>query len=157
MGAYAWYNNDEANYRNPYGALYNWHAVNSGKLCPTGWRVPSDDEWTKVNQYLVNNAGGKLKENSPEHWPGINTGATNESGFNALPGGVRFASLPGGSKNTSTGYFYYVGKTGRWWTSTDDSPGNAWYRSIHSNSGNVYRSYSSKENGFSVRCFRNLD
>ena len=156
-GAYTWYNNDEITYRDTYGALYNWYAVNTGKLCPAGWRVPEDDEWTEVNKYLVNNAGGKLKKNSPELWPGINAGATNESGFNAVPGGVRFSSLPGGSGVKSNGYFYYIGKTGRWWASTEHSSENAWCRSIHFNSGNIYRSHNIKKTGLSVRCVRNLD
>ncbi len=156
-GAYSWYKNDEAAHSKTYGALYNWHAVNTGKLCPAGWRVPEDDEWTKVNKYLANNAGGKLKGNSPEYWSGMNTGATNESGFNAFPSGVRFSNLPGGARGESQGYFYYIGETGRWWTSTDYSSSNAWYRSLHSNSGNVYRSHNFKGDGYSVRCVRNLD
>ncbi len=155
-GAYTWYNNDEATYGETYGALYNWHAVNAGKLCPAGWNVPTDEQWTQMNKYLVTNPGGKLKETGTRHWPGINMGANNESGFTALPAGVRFAARPKGSGVTHNGHFYYIGQTGRWWSSTEYSSTSAWYRSIYYNSSNIYRSYNNKETGFSVRCVRNL-
>ena len=153
-GAYSWYQNDRETYRDTYGALYNWHAVKTGKLCPAGWRVPTDDDWTEANRSLAANAGGKLKDNNAGYWQGTNTDATNETGFNALPGGGRFSALPGGSRAEVHGYFYYMGKSGRWWTSTEHSPSEAWYRSVHSNSGNLYRSHNYKETGFSVRCVR---
>jgi uncharacterized protein (TIGR02145 family) len=86
-GAYAWYNSEIAN-KNTYGALYNWHAVNTGKLCPTGWHVPSGDEWIAMVTYLGDNAGGKLKEEGTVHWQTPNEGATNETGVTALPGGT---------------------------------------------------------------------
>ncbi len=154
-GAYSWYNNNEADYRDTYGALYNWHAVSSGKLCPAGWRVPSDEEWTKVNMYLVGDLRAGLKESSTEHLEEIFTVNLNGNGFSAMPGGVRFSTMPGGSRVTDNGYFYYIGKTGRWWSSTESSSRSAWYRSIYVNSNNVYRSHNYKETGFSVRCIRN--
>ncbi len=153
-GAYSWYNNDRDTYSDTYGALYNWHAVKTGRLCPAGWRVPTDDEWTEANRSLAANAGGKLKDNNSGHWQGSNTGATNEAGFNALPGGGRFSALPGGSHADVKGYFFYMGRSGRWWTSTEHSSSEAWYRSVHSGSGNLYRSHNYKETGFSVRCVR---
>jgi uncharacterized protein (TIGR02145 family) len=152
-GAYSWYNNDISN-KDTYGALYNWHAVNTGKLCPTGWRVPGDTEWTSVNNLLAMNAGGKIKDNISGKWQVPDPAATNETGFNALPGGVRFAQMPGGSGNTGTGYFYYAGKTGRWWSSTENSASDAWYRSLYFDSGSIFSGYNSKETGFSVRCIR---
>ena len=89
-GAYCWYNND-VSYKNPYGALYNWYAVNTGKLAPKGWHVPSDAEWTTLITYLGGEsiAGGKLKEAGTTHWLSPNTEATNSTGFSALPGGRR--------------------------------------------------------------------
>jgi len=87
---YCWYNSDSATYRNSYGALYNWYAVNTGKLAPTGWHVPTEAEWNTLIAYLGGEsvAGGKLKEAGTSHWSSPNTGATNEVGFSALPGGM---------------------------------------------------------------------
>src|SRR5574344_648159 len=100
-----------ANY-NTYGVLYNWPAVNTGKLCPTGWHLPSDAEWTELTDYLGGtiDAGGKLKETGTIEagtglWYDPNTGATNETGFTALPGGDRRGS----------GTFLYIGDNGYWW------------------------------------------
>jgi uncharacterized protein (TIGR02145 family) len=83
-----WYENNEAN-KNIYGVIYNWHTVNTGKLCPTGWHVPSDADWTTLTTYLGGEslAGGFLKEGGTAHWQSPNTGATNQSGFTALSGG----------------------------------------------------------------------
>ena len=106
--AYCWYNNDFINKVN-YGALYNWYTVSTSKLCPKGWHVLSDAEWTVLTTYLGDNAGGKLKEAGFTHWSSPNTVATNESGFTALPGGFRWSS----------GYFYFVGYNGLWWSSSE--------------------------------------
>jgi uncharacterized protein (TIGR02145 family) len=89
-GAYCWYNNDAATYKATYGALYNWYAVaDSRNIAPTGWHVPTDAEWTTLTTFLGGEsvAGGKLKETGTNHWTSPNTGATNETGFTALPGG----------------------------------------------------------------------
>ena len=112
-GAYCWYNNQETTYKNTYGALYNWYSVNTGKLCPTGWHVPSKDEWTILATYLggVELAGGKLKESGTTHWQSPNTGATNTTRFTALPGGVRDVSSDFG------GFFLRFGSNGFWWSS----------------------------------------
>jgi uncharacterized protein (TIGR02145 family) len=101
---YCWYNNDQS-YKEPYGALYNWLAVNTGKLCPKGWHVPSQEEWNTLINFVGNNASG-LKENSNSHW--INSGGSNYTGFTALPGGVRF----------NAGTFANVGLMGVWWSSS---------------------------------------
>jgi uncharacterized protein (TIGR02145 family) len=89
-GVYCWYKNDASAYKATYGALYNWFTVSTGKLCPAGWHVPSDAEWTTLYGYLggAGVAGGKLKETGTTHWISPNTGATNSSGFTALPGGT---------------------------------------------------------------------
>jgi uncharacterized protein (TIGR02145 family) len=152
-GAYSWYDNDQDN-RETFGALYNWHAVNSGKLCPSGWHVPSDTEWTIINKYLAGNAGGKLKEGTSGHWHGTAPDNTGETGFNALPGGVRIAGLAGSA--AGEGYFCYRGRTGRWWSSNENSASDAWHRSLHFDSGSFYRGLSDKGSGYSVRCMRYL-
>ena len=143
---YCWYNNDEAGYKNVYGALYNWFTVNTGKLCPIGWHVPTDAEWTTLTDYLGGEsvAGGKLKETGTTHWLSPNTGATNETGFTALPGGYRAGS----------GYFNHVGSYGHWWSATEGSAGNAWGRYVGYDNSNVYGLSDSKQAGFSVRCVK---
>jgi len=108
--AYCWYNNDAATNKNTYGTLYNWYTVNTGKLCPTGWHVPSETEWNTLLTYVggIDIAAGKLKETGTVHWNIPNAGATNEYGFTALPGGCRAAG-------TDT---YNMGEDGYWWFST---------------------------------------
>jgi uncharacterized protein (TIGR02145 family) len=104
---YCWYDWDSASYKDSYGALYNWYAVNTGKLAPKGWHVATVNDWIVLENYVGgwNMAGGKLKEVGPTHWASPNTGATNETGFSALPGGAR----------VSSGGFYDMGKYGQWW------------------------------------------
>ncbi|MBN2861886.1 MAG: T9SS type A sorting domain-containing protein, partial [Bacteroidales bacterium] len=144
--AYCWYNN----IANEYGVLYNWYAVGTGKLCPSGWRVPTDEEWTALVQYLggTTNAGGKLKETGTNHWENPNTGATNSSGFTALPGGWR---------DNSNGTFNEINRSGYWWSSTSSNITNACYRCIISTGSNVYGFMSEVDQkfGFSVRCLKN--
>jgi uncharacterized protein (TIGR02145 family) len=135
-------------YGNTYGALYNWYTVNSGNLCPTGWHVPTDDEWTTLITYLGGQsvAGGKLKEIGTTHWESPNTGATNGTGFTALPGGYRF--------RFGNRYFHNVGHVGGWWSATESSTDTAWDRDIPRDGSGVNRDSYNKEYGFSVRCVR---
>ncbi|MBU1014205.1 MAG: hypothetical protein KKG99_14500 [Bacteroidetes bacterium] len=145
--AYCWFNNDAATYKSTYGALYNWYTVNTGDLCPTGWHVPTDDEWTTLTTYLggISVAGGKLKETGTSHWLSPNTGATNETGFSAVPGGYR----------GDTGLFFYSGREGGfWWSSTTSNTSAAWYRIMYFGGYNVGRNYDSKKDGASVRCIK---
>lgn len=141
--AYCWYDNNSGTYEDPYGKLYNWWAASSGKLCPTGWHVPSDAEWTVLidNYFGNNNAGGYLKEIGTTHWSTPNTGATNLSGFTALPGGARGDDADFGDFG-SYGYF---------WSSTHDS-NNGWSRYMDNHSTEVKRYSYYKKAGFSVRC-----
>ena len=127
-----------------YGVLYNWTAAQSA--CPSGWHLPSDAEWTTFTNDLggASVAGGKLKEAGTAHWNSPNTGATNESGFTALPGGYR----------SDSGGFYGIGLYGDWWSSTEYLTSIAWYRLLLYNTSGVYRASGSKELGFSVRCLR---
>jgi len=144
-GAYCNYNNDPSTAAT-YGRLYNWYAVNTGKLCPTGWHVPTDAEWETLREYLggYEVAGGKLKETGTTHWNSPNEGATNASGFTALPGGGRY----------NDGTFDYIGDNGIWWSSTEGSTSYAlgWY--LNYNNYNLTYNNSSKVDGFSVRCVR---
>ncbi len=144
--AYCWYNNDDATYKNTYGALYNWFTVNNGKLCPTGWHVPTDAEWGTLITYLGDTtlAGGKLKEAGTVHWASPNTGANNSTGFTALPGGSRY----------NNGLFYLNGKYGWWWSSTESSSSDAWHQYMQYNTSLIYRTAGSKIIGFSVRCIK---
>jgi len=146
-GAYCDYNNTPSN-STIYGKLYNWYAVNTGNLCPAGWHVPTDAEWTTLTTYLGGEsvAGGKLKEAGYTHWQSPNTGATNETGFTALPGGNRDLN----------GTFYFIGGYGYWWSSTENGTYNAWYRNMDYISSNVNRAVDYKPNGFSVRCLRDF-
>jgi uncharacterized protein (TIGR02145 family) len=140
-GAYCWSNNN-IYLGNTYGALYNWYAVNNTKgLCPTGWHVPSEDEWTTLTDYLGGAAGGKLKETGTTHWNYPNGSATNESGFTALPGGGRGE------------FFGDVGRYGDWWSSSESSTaGYAWFWTLDYGTGNVLIFCGPKFRGCSVRC-----
>lgn len=111
IGAYCWYNNDPETYKNTYGALYNWN-VAKANICPTGYHVPTTVDWKTLIDNLggVYDAGAKLKEAGTVHWLSPNVGATNESGFTALPGGERLAG---------DGSFILIGKSGIWWASDD--------------------------------------
>jgi len=159
--AYCWYNNDSINYANPYGALYNWYAVdvksNSNRnICPVGWHIPSDDEWKTLEMYMGmsqsqadttssrgTDEGGKLKETGVVHWDSPNTGATNESGFNAIPGGGRSSSM-----------FYSIRQNSYLWTSSERNVGFAWYRRLDYNYSVIRRLDHLIGRGFSVRCLR---
>jgi uncharacterized protein (TIGR02145 family) len=144
---YCWYANDASTYKATYGALFNWFAVNTGKLCPTGWHVPTDTEWTTLTNYLGGEsiAGGKLKETVSTHWRIPNAGATNESGFTALPGGHRDIN----------GTFSVIGDDGYWWSVTEyGSTGKVWYRNMNYNYAGVVRVSNNKKNGHSVRCLK---
>lgn len=144
--AYCWYENDEAFFGAFYGALYNWFAVNTGKLCPSGWHVPTDEDWTILANFLggVGIAGGKLKETGIFHWEDPNTGATNESGFTALPGGMR----------KDNGNFDDVGEEGIWWSASESGGDDAWFRLMENESEEVERDDDEKIAGFSIRCLK---
>jgi uncharacterized protein (TIGR02145 family) len=149
-GAYAIYNNDPAN-DGLYGKLYNFYAVTDSRgLCPTGWHVPSDGEWTTLTTFLGGEsvAGGAMKSTATEPttggWAAPNTGATNSSGFTGLPGGRR----------ASGGGFGNLGNFGYWWSSSDAGSGNAWNRNLIYTNANATRVSNNHRNGFSVRCAR---
>ena len=145
--AYCCYNNETA-YKTIYGALYNWYTVSTGNLCPTGWHVPTDAEWTTLTTYFLGGesvAGGKLKETGTFHWTSPNTGATNETGFTALPGGYR----------SPDGGFCCTGIYGKWWSASEPDASNAWVRYLGNSSSDISRSLFNKNYGLSVRCLKN--
>lgn len=128
-----------------FGRLYTWFAAaDSRGVCPSGWHVPSDSDWTTLITFLggLEVAGDKLKETGTVHWNNPNTGATNESGFTALPGGSRYES------------FSYIGMTGYWWSSTEYSSTNAWRYCLFYQYSYVTRTNYLKYNGHSVRCIK---
>ena len=141
--AWCYYNNDPINGRK-YGKLYNWYAVNDPRgLCPSGWHVPSTLEWADLEDYLGGEKVAGTKMKSTGGWQNNGNG-TNSSGWSGLPGGGRF----------SNGSFTIIGDYGYWWSSTENFTNNAWYRNLNYNYGYVYRNYSNKTLGCSVRCLR---
>jgi len=162
---YCWYANNEGENKDTYGALYNWHAVSTGKLCPASWHVPTDAEWTILETYLIENGynydgtttGNKIAkalaadngwwESSVEGAVG-NTdypGYRNKSKFTARPGGYRFYD----------GSFRYLTYSAIWWSFTQSGYNSAYYRGITFEETNVIRIAISKTNGFSIRCLKN--
>lgn len=164
--AYCWYDNSFSQ-GTFYGALYTWTAAVYGTtgsnsnpsgiqgICPDGWHIPSDSEWKQLEMFLGmsqeeadgvdwrgSTEGGKLKQEGTSWWKSPNTGATNESGFNALPGGYR----DGG------GFFQDLGTTARFWTSTEEV--KAYMRELDNNSSQVFRDFKAYYNGYSVRCVK---
>jgi uncharacterized protein (TIGR02145 family) len=149
--AYCWYNNSEPSYKVPYGALYNWYAAHSGKLCPAGWHVPSSEEFTTLASYLggMGVAGGKMKERGIIHWQTPNTGASNSSGFSGVPGGGRYSVYSqGGAYSDILLYGYH-------WTSTE---GTATTKGISYDLGyslaTLGKDEFPKSDGGSVRCIK---
>jgi uncharacterized protein (TIGR02145 family) len=165
-GAYCWYNNDAATYKNLFGALYNWYAVNTGKLAPTGWRVASDADWITLNTYLmaekglmydpnsVNNSNAKSlaidtlwRKSDNSEAPGFDLKRNNASGFCAVGAGYRY---------NVNGSYGYGGEYAYWWCTDAYSATNAWRLQFSYNDAYVSRSKGSvKSIGHSVRCVKN--
>jgi len=166
--AYCWNKNSESN-RFFYGGLYTWAAAMNGTassdafpsgvqgVCPDGWHLPGDYEWKRIEMFLGmsmaeadkegwrgTDEGSKLKEEGTANWESPNEGATNVSGFTALPGGYR----------RSGGGFHYTGYNGTWWSSTEYSTSHAWSRYMNVDYENVARYSNYKDGGRSVRCVK---
>jgi uncharacterized protein (TIGR02145 family) len=162
-GAYTLYAHDSvttpsSNLSN-YGYLYNWYAVKgiitdggppdpTKNICPSGWHVPTDDEWSTLESYLNNVAplgsvGGKMKSPGTTLWSSESLGTNNSSGFSALPGGYRI----------SDGSFSNV-KSHAWFWSATEFGASAWRRGLTNISSNVFRNYNNKSTGASVRCLK---
>ena len=158
--AYCWYSNDAATYKNSHGALYNWYTVNTAKLAPLGWHVPTDAEWTTLENFLIANGynyDGTTTENKIAKSLSTTTGwsastdigdvgndpsSNNSSGFSGFPGGCRFTD----------GTFNYFGTSERWWSSTQFDSNDAWNRNLYHFLSRVNRTNYNKQYGFSVRC-----
>lgn len=137
---YNWCDKDSDNYSATYGATYNWYTVNTGKLCPAGWHVPSDDEWETLSAFLggPDQAAHKLKETGISHWDAPNEDAANASGFTALPSG-------------------YQGMFCGWWSTTRMNPYDpslVWIYYISKHTPNLNRSEAFGMNGMNVRCMK---
>lgn len=149
LPAYSWYNNDSL-HAEEFGALYNYFSVESDKLCPEGWHVPTDEEWIALASSLGGAAvaGGSLKEVGTSRWKTPNTLASNESGFTALPGGYR----------SYNGTFNLMRIDGFWWTSSEKSwygsTNTVVYRNLKYDGPDLFREVAVKSNGFSIRCVK---
>jgi uncharacterized protein (TIGR02145 family) len=154
--ALCYFDNQEAIYKPLYGALYNWLTVLTGKLCPTGWHVPTDAEYNTMELYLgvpladINlydwrgtDQGSQLK--STTGWPAGQNG-TNTSGFSGLPGGYRYAA---------DGTFQALDQWTYWWTGTEHDATRAWYRRLDGNHNDVYKASTEKRGGKYIRCIKN--
>jgi uncharacterized protein (TIGR02145 family) len=144
---YCWYNNDEASFKDPYGAIYNGFTVASGKLCPAGWHVPEIEEWRALRNFLGDSAkaGGKLKESGTAHWLSPNKGADNRSGFTALPAGIRYFE----------GTFATVLSYSGIWSATEVAHDEEWYAGLYYGEAGLTTNHRNKKYGLSVRCLKN--
>lgn len=165
--AYCWYNNDSTKYARTYGALYNWYTIETGKLCPTGWHVPTLDEWDSLQQYLITHGYGYpnsddiakslaatsgWKEEPTTGAVGNDQESNNSTGFSALPGGIRIRSL-----GTTVGEFEVIGEDGYWWLSTEVPPSlvvGAYNITIYSSSTSLIDGSAHPVYGMSVRCMK---
>jgi uncharacterized protein (TIGR02145 family) len=141
--------------------LYNWYVVDDSRnIAPEGWHVPTDEEWKALEMHLGmsqseadeigdrgTDEGGKLKEAGTTHWNSPNTGATNSSGFTALPGGYRFYD----------GRFNNMGYNGYWWSATANYTGSVWFRLLQNSRSFVYRNTGHKQLGLSVRLVKDAE
>jgi uncharacterized protein (TIGR02145 family) len=172
--AYCYYDDDSATNAETYGALYTWAAAMNGAassnsnpsgvqgVCPTGWHLPSDDEWTALENYLIANgynwdgstSGDKTGKSlaASSGWSSSSTTgdvgndqqSNNSTGFRALPGGYRYGD----------GTFDGIGSHGYWWSATENYATSAWSRTMYYSTSNVYSGNNGKVVGISVRCVR---
>lgn len=145
--AYCWCEDDSATYSSKYGALYKWFTIETGKLCPTGWHVPTPAEWNTLTSTLGGDtvAGKKLKETGIRHWDSLNLETTNASGFSARPGGLRMIN---------NGDYVDEGLNCYFWTATGYSASFAHIRSLNYNTNKINAIGNNKGNGISVRCIK---
>jgi len=156
LGAYCWYNNDIA-HKPIYGALYNWFTVKTSKIAPIGWHVPTEDEYQEMKKFInkgyftyvsTDSIGGKIKERGISQWLSSNKGATNETGFSAIPAGSRLV-------DGSNVAYYKLNEISAWWTSSnDDGTINAWFEYVSYKHTGFYPVNPPKTCGVSVRCIK---
>lgn len=149
------YNNNPGNCTT-YGGLYQWDELmdystgeNAQGICPEGWHVPGSNDFAALGAALGGDmvAGGKMKEAGTAHWVDPNTGATNSSGFAALPAGYRW--------NFDGGTFHNIGNSADFWTSTVNNPGNSWNWGVYYMWEFLGKATSDQRDGLSVRCIKN--
>jgi len=168
--AYCWYNNGSPN--TLYGALYNWYAVNTGNLCPTGWHVPTDLDWLELEVYLQNNGYNydgtidtdydRLTNNRTakalaytSFWSSsVNTGSVGNTDYPEYRNKSGFSAMPGGGRYASTGEFGLITNTGLWWSATEISATEAISRLILHYRDDVWRQAYLKTSGHHIRCVR---
>jgi uncharacterized protein (TIGR02145 family) len=147
--AWCYFDNDTTNGRK-FGKLYNWYAVNdSRKIAPVGWHVATDEDFNTMKSLLGSGVSGKKMKSTIGWKEGAN--GTNESGFNGLPGGYRVWTEFG---NGLDGSFDLIGDIGIFWTATEYDNIFSWYRSLLSSNDNVFRTYTPKGSGHSIRCVK---
>jgi uncharacterized protein (TIGR02145 family) len=162
--AFCWYDNSQSN-KNIYGALYNWYTVQSGKLCPPGWHVPADEEWTTLENYLAYNGynfDGSIGSNgyakslaTDSGWsPSETTGAPGNSDYPEKRNSTGFSALPGGVRDANVSMFGSIGNFAIWWSATEDGPTTAWDRGVDYRYSSLGRGNVNKSSGFSVRCVK---
>jgi uncharacterized protein (TIGR02145 family) len=170
-GAYAWYNNEQSN-KDLYGAVYNWHAVSTNRLCPSGWRVPRTNDWLQLIEYMrveyslsnesgaLGGVGNRLKLCRQLRSP-LGAGCATTAhprwhnhdrhyGFDDFG----FAALPVGNRNSEGGYISNAGFYGHWWTASGNGPDHAFGYYITYDNGALFQASSAKVNGYAVRCVR---
>jgi uncharacterized protein (TIGR02145 family) len=159
---YCFYGNDAAN-KTTYGALYNWYTLNTGKLAPSGWHVPTDAEWTTLENYLIANGynyDGTTTDNRIAKSLAATTGWTTSTNTGAIGNDLTknntsgFSGLSGGCRNFN-GSFSNIGTYGYWWSSTEGNTGYAWFHALHCLSSSENKASYYKQTGISIRCIQN--
>lgn len=164
--AFTYYNNDSNTYHSTYGALYNWHAVKTEKLCPAGWEIPLRDQWEELFDYLAKN-GYKYKEEtedwdvakalaSKENWISSTTeGAVGNSDFPEIQNKSGFSGQPAGYRNALTGNFHHIANSSIWWTGTETTDESAFIYYLSASSPSIAGTFDGKKSsGYSVRCIK---
>jgi uncharacterized protein (TIGR02145 family) len=163
---YCWYNNDAGTYKTTYGALYNWYSVNTGKLCPSGWHVPSDSEWTAFTNYLIangNNYDGTTTGNkiakalaATTNWnSSSNAGAVGNTDYPTYRNKSGYTAFPAGYRDYSNGTFVSIGVSVNWWSSTEMDAISSWGRYTVCTYTYLAITGYAKSSGYSVRCLKN--
>ena len=157
-GAYCWYDNDSEN-AELYGALYNWYAVNTCRLCPAGWHIPTDEEWKYLESYVDtcvpsgDSVGNNFRANKNIAGKWLKAKSNWESGGDGTDDFNSSAS-PGGERISRNGHFLLIGRNGFWWSGTQDGRSKAIFRRIIYSLPDISRNSHDKNFGFSARCIR---
>ena len=143
---YCWYENNETEYKETYGALYNGYTINTGNLCPAGWHVPEKEEWQQMIEFLTDSitGGGELKETGTTCWLTPNKGASNVTGFKALASGIRYLE----------GSYSLLFYSACFWSATETGVKDEWFISLYYGDATISLNHRSKNHGFSVRCIK---